>query len=327
MTSLRRLRVPSILLLALVAALAFAATAAAETKIGEGTSPENPAITKGEADLLGASASYVPSTGAVSFSFTTRQAPESTPVAERPEVSYMGALITTNIPCTTAAFEAELGGGGSGPPPVFPILEVETSNKYSETGPAVWFAANSEKEIDSESGPSMYGVASKTVSGSTVTGTAASTTAVNGPYNCVLTEAADYNESQTDLLVFPLTTKPEPPAVVAPPAPTPTAAFSLAPIKTLKAKEGKWTKVNVKVTNTGNAAAGPIAIQAKAPKGVVLQPGSGSIKLPALLAGQSWTVTFRAKLTSKAKKSSKIALTTSSGAISATGSFLLKLAG
>jgi uncharacterized membrane protein len=115
--------------------------------------------------------------------------------------------------------------------------------------------------------------------------------------------------------------------VPTPPAPTPTAAFSLAKIKPLKAKEGKWTKVNVKVTNTGDAAAGPIAIKAKAPKGVVLQPASGSLKLPALLAGQSWTVTFRVKLTSKAKKSSTIALTTSSGAISAAGSFVVKRAG
>lgn len=322
MLSPRRLRVPSILLLALVAVLAFTATAAAETKIGEGSSPENTSLS-GEADLLKANANYESTTGAVTFNVTTRAAIDSTPEGERPGVSFMEALFTFNGTCDQTGFQEATENPGAFTP--YPIYEIETGNNPEPggSGEAIWFTL---KEAPKEgSGPETYGAASKVVSGTTLTTTATTSTAIGNHYNCVLIESN--GGSQGDILVFPLTTKPEPPAVVAPAPPAPTAAFSLAKIKTLKAKEGKWTKVNVKVTNTGNAAAGPIAIKAKAPKGVVLQPASGSLKLPALLAGQSWTVTFRVKLTSKAKKSSKISLTTSSGAISAASSFAIKLLG
>lgn len=330
MTSLSRVRIPSILLLALAVALVFAATAAAETKVGEGTSPVNPSITNGEGDLLGATATYETTTGAATLTLTTREAPETQPLAERQSVEYIAELITANFTCSNAGYEAELKkeeAAGDMSSPVYPAFGFETANEPASPeapGQAEWFYSAHEETPGS--GPEASGPASKSLTGTTLSMAAATAAAANGPFNCVAAGTIG-SSSEPDLIFFPLTAKPEPPAVVVPAAPAPTPAFSLTKIKPLKAKEGKWTKVNVKVTNTGNAAAGPIAIKAKAPKGVVLQPASGSLKLPALLAGQSWTVTFKVKLTAKAKKSSTIKLTTSSGAISAAGSFSIKLLG
>jgi hypothetical protein len=346
MTSIRRLHVPSILLLALVAALAFAATAAAETKVGEATSPVDSSIENGEADLLGASASYEPSTGEVSVSVTTRVAPGTTPPTEEeiedeevhPSVEYLGMLATSSIPCSTATFEAEEErlqkerdeGTESDPPTLFPGFALIGGNRPLEPETsleAVWEAIQEGSEIGAQK-PGKSGPASKSVAGSTVTMGTTSSLAANGAFNCVFVEAfALHGSSNRDVLLFPLTPKPAPPVVTPPATTAPAAAFSLTKIKPLKAKVGKWTKVKVKFTNSGDASSGPVVVRLKAPKGVVLQPRSGALKIPSLAAGQSWTLTFKAKLTKKAKKKSTVKVTTSSGTISAAGSFILKRAG
>jgi hypothetical protein len=62
--------------------------------------------------------------------------------------------------------------------------------------------------------------------------------------------------------------------------PPPAAALlSLGKLKPLSVKAGKWTKVKLKVTNTGGTAAGPLQVKAKAPKGVIVK--TGTTKVPA----------------------------------------------
>lgn len=347
MTRLHPVRVPSIILLALAVALVVAATAAAETKVGEGTSPVNLSIENGEADLLSGTASFDAATGAMSFSLTTRVAPGSTPPTETevengemgPSVQYGAALIDPNFACTTADWEAENAkaqkAAGEGKefalPAIYPAVVVYTVNRLAAGLPyeAYWRAVSNEAEaLSGVSTKETSGTATRSVSGATLTTSFTAPTAVNGPYTCVLVQAMSNgaSEPETDSLLFPLVPKPavSVPTPV-PVLPTPTAAFSLAKIKPLKAKVGKWTKVKVKFTNTGTAAAGPTVVKLKAPKGVVLQPASGALKIPSLAAGQSWTLTFKAKLTEKAKKSSKIAVTASSGAVSSSSSFVLEL--
>ena len=83
----------------MAATLLFAASAAAETRIGEGTSPEQAAL-PGEADLLKGSLEYDSATGTATVAVTTRQAQETTPLAERPEIQYIAAFLNVNFTCT-----------------------------------------------------------------------------------------------------------------------------------------------------------------------------------------------------------------------------------
>ena len=50
-------------------------------------------------------------------------------------------------------------------------------------------------------------------------------------------------------------------------------------------------------------------------------------RLPALLPGESWTVSARVELTEKAKATSTVGLTASAGGLTATGSLVLRLKG
>jgi hypothetical protein len=343
-----RLLVPSILLVALALALVFAGTALAEVKIGEGTSPEQPAL-PGEADLLKGTAEYDPATGTIAFGVTTRAALESTPEPERPSIQYYGALVTSTTPCSREAFEAvekeanekRERGEEATPPSIFPATEILTFNRTLTEAPipgmtlaqAYALYIGSEKEIAPT--PENLIPASKTVSGTTFNVAATVGRAVNGPFNCA--EIAAQNpaaESQPDVIVFPLATKPEPPvqAAPAPPAhtapapPAPTAALSIAKAKKpLKLKVGKWATVKVKVTNTGGAPSSPGSLRLKAAKGVVVK--AGRQKVPALLPGGSWTVSFRLKLTAKAKKSSTLSLIGAAGSLAAKGSLVVKSLG
>lgn len=305
MNSLRRLLAPLVLVLALLGALAFAATAAAETKVGEATSPVDTSI-PGEVDLLNGTAKYDSATGIATFTATTRQAVGS---EGHKEVEFFGALLTTKGGCSAAEVESS---------PPYPVFGTEAPVE----GPvSIWFAL----ENDSESpGPETEGSATKVSNGATPTIIAASAKAVSKPYNCAEVGVGEGTGAPLDYVVFPISVPPAPTPAPAPVVPAP-AALSLAKPKGLQAKAGKWVNAKVTITNTGGTAVGPVAIKATAPKGVTIRPGK--LTLPALLPGQSWTTTIQVKLGATAKSKSTISLTGSSGSLSVNSSFVAKLAG
>jgi hypothetical protein len=343
--SRRRLLPLTVFIAAAVALLAFAGSAFAETKIGEGTSPEKPTLA-GEADLLKATASYEVGTGTITFEITTREASESVPEAERPEVTYIGALVKAPTVCNRATIEAEgvkeaeEGKENS----LLPFPEVLSSNLPvfpPEVPPAPaygGFVINAE-----HAGlPESFIPGSKSLSGTTTTISATIPAAANGPFDCVEVGTEDFEGgAEPDVVVFPLTTKPEPPPVApvdtqstpvastssSTPAPAPApAAISIAKAKKpLKLKVGKWSTVKVKVTNTGGTATAPGSLQLKTTKGVLVK--AARQKLPALLPGGSWTVSYKVKLTAKAKKSSTLSLVGAAGSLAARGSLVLKALG
>jgi hypothetical protein len=336
-----RLRRSLILIAALAATLLFAATAAAETKIGEGTSPEEPGLA-GEADLLKVSGEYDSATGSATFALTTREAQESTSEAKPPTVQYLVGLVNLNFPCTRQSFEAESKKAAEEGKQIvpFPIYEIVSSNKPMTLGPpsvpvAPAFGAfiTSQKEAEGGFAPGNVVAGTKVVSGTTATIGATLAIAANQPFNCAEVIAQNFGGgAEPDVMLFPLTTKPEPPPVQtpnpAPPAPAPApapapGAFSIAKAKKpLKLKVGKWTTVKVKVTNTGGVATAPGSLQLKAPKGVVVK--SAHQKLPVLLPGGSWTVSYKVELTEKAKATSTLALTASGGGLIGKSSFVVK---
>jgi hypothetical protein len=339
----RRLLPLTVLIAAAVALLAFAGTAAAETKVGEGTSPEQPTLA-GEADLLKATASFDVAAGTASFEITTRAAQESTPEAERPEIQYVGTLITAHNACTREALEAEeekaFKEGKEAP--FFPAAEVFSFNRQltaEETPPGVPLAqaygifATSNESI---AAPTTFIPGTKSLSGNTATvSVTIPAVAGSGTFNCAEVASENFEEAgEPDLILFPLTTKPEPPPAVTPaPAPRaqaqpapPVAALSIAKAKkALKLKVGRWATVKVKVTNTGGAASSPGSLQLKATKGVIVKRGKQ--KLPILAPGGSWTVSYKVKLTTKAKKTSTLSLVGAAGTLAAKGSLVLKLLG
>jgi hypothetical protein len=333
----RRLLPLTLFLAAAVALLAFAGTAAAETKVGEGTSPEQPTLA-GEADLLKASANFEVGTGTVTFQITTRQAQESTPEAVRPSITYLGGLVTAHTACTRAAIEAEGEKAleEKNESSVFPIVEVLSSNRQldPETLPPGVLPAQAYGGYvthESETGlPEFLIPGSKSLSGTTATVGATVTAAANGSFNCAEVVAEGLGEP--DLIIFPLTAKSEPPPVVTPTATPaaqaapPAAALSIAKAKKpLKLKVGKWATVKVKVTNTGGSASSPGSLQLKATKGVVVK--AGRQKLPVLLPSGSWTVSYKVKLTAKAKKSSTLSLVGAAGSLAVKSSLILKSLG
>jgi hypothetical protein len=308
-----RLLAPTTLVCALVLALAFAATAAAETRAGEATSPVNAAIS-GKADILAATARYDSTAGTASFTVTTREAPG---VSEELEMVGMlgrpkeGACNVTNLMQVTL--------------PLMEIIAPGLSPLAPEPPAPSWIEINEEMKIGG------FGPATKSLNGTTTTLSAKSDELmVNKPYTCAVVAVAEpATEAEEpsvllDELSFLLNTLPAPPTIPTGPAP---GALSLAKTKPLKLKTGKWTKVKVKLSNVGGTAVGPVAIKAKAPAGVVLKPGSGRLKLPALLGGQTWTVTLQVKLTEKAKPKSTISLTGTAASLTATGSVVVKSTG
>jgi copper chaperone CopZ len=108
-----------------------------------------------------------------------------------------------------------------------------------------------------------------------------------------------------------------------PPAPLP-PALSIPKPKPMTLKVGKWKTVKIRVTNTGGTDAVQGSLRIKAPKGVLVKPEKQ--QLPTLAPGASWTVSLRLELTKKAKEKSTLTFTgTAAGAVTATGSFVLKL--
>jgi hypothetical protein len=337
----------SLVFAAMAATLVFAAGAAAETKIGEGTSPEQPAL-PGEADLLKASAEYDLATGSATVAITTRQALESTPEEKRPFVQYIAAFVTVNFPCTKTAFEEESKKEteGEGAPFDFPLFEMLSFNRSVEAPPGVAEApaygllVSSLKEEEKGPNPADFVPGTRMIDGTTATINVTTPKAANQSFNCVEVGAENFEGGEEpDFLVFGLTTKPEPPPEQpatpaqpaqntpppAKPAPAPGALSFGKAAKPLRLKVGAWKSVKVKVTNTGGSPVGQGALQVRAPKGVLVKPGRQ--KLPALQPGDSWTVTYRVKLTAKAKAKSKLSLTATSGALSTKGAQVLKRAG
>jgi hypothetical protein len=302
--------------------LAFAATASAEVRAGEATSPEDTAI-PGKGDILAATARYDSSSGGVTFTVTTREAP-----VEKQELSMAGVLgRPTEGTCNLLQLQV----------PSLPLMEINaqgtpTGSPTLET-PPTWIALGEDQKIDG------LGLAERSVAETTTTLSASSSELADKPYSCATIvlqtvpplpmkpgEEVEAPEI-LDEVNFLLSTLPEPPPAPKTPqpaAPAP-AALSIAKAKPLKARTGKWTKVKIKVTNTGGTAVGPVAFKATAPAGVLVKPGSP--KLPALLGGQTWTVALQVKLTEKAKSKSTITLTGTAGALSATGSVVVKPAG
>src|ERR1700749_1715952 len=101
-----RLHVPALFITALTALLVLAPVAAAETKFGEGTSPEDPLV-GGEADLLKATATYESATGTGTFELTMREAAGSRSGAESESVTYL-AFMSAATPCAEPSFPAFL---------------------------------------------------------------------------------------------------------------------------------------------------------------------------------------------------------------------------
>jgi hypothetical protein len=322
-----RLLSPILLIAVLAATLLFAATAAAETKVGEASRPANAAIV-GEADIVAASASYDSTSGSVTFNATTAAVP-----TENPEFALAGALLT--VPAGSCNFGPAMEAGG------YPVFEIIAPYEKPEPEPgeptppnAFWLSLAHEPESGEqpEGGP-----ASQVSSGATTTLSATSQVAVAQPYNCAFVAVTESGVPKSEsFLFFPLAVPPAPPVTPATPTVTPetktvtppppaSALLSLAKLKPLTAKAGKWTKVKLKVTNTGGTAAGPLQVKAKAPKGVVVKPGT--TKLPALLPGQSWTVVLEVQLTPKAKTSSTISLTGTLPGLTATSSVVIRSAG
>jgi hypothetical protein len=301
------------------ALLVLAAPAAAEVRSGSATSPEDPSL-PGEVDILSGGASYDTSTGTLTLTITTREAPGSS------GVTLVGGGMGVE------------GGGDCGYPVV---AAAAASNQPSGTGLFV----ESEGEFN-EGVPT--GPVQKSVSGNTTTLTFTSSRRPSQPFNCAFIEVSGpevEEEEQYDELEFPVNvvetpppTNTNPPSSTPPatddnapatpkPAPTPTSALTFGKSKTVKAKPGQWTKVTVQLSNPGTGSTGAVALKVKAPAGVKLKPGSGKVTAPALGAGKSETVTFKVELTEKAKAKSKLSLTATSGALSAKGSVTVKRQG
>lgn len=320
MNRARKLLVPSILTGALLAALVIAPTASAEIRVGEGTAAVNPSINP-EADVIAAKAEYNSDTGFQTFAVTTAAAPRQEDANGEPSALTMLAGLATTGTCSRTAIYAS----------TFPTFSFEY--QYAADVPAVWRiqeTADQEPEF-----PDTLGPAVKSTVGSTTTFSATAPKAVGGPYNCAAAYVYDPDAGgQPELLLFPIAVPPPPPAPVIPaPAPTPApapvqpapAALSIAKLKPLQLKVGKWKTVRIKVANPGGLATARGSLRLKAPKGVLVKPEKQ--KLPVLTAGDTWALSAKVQLTAKAKKKSTVALTATAGSATAKGSLVLKRRG
>jgi hypothetical protein len=318
-----RLLVPSTVLCAFVLALLLATAASAETRVGEITSPAD-LTAPAEGDIVAASASYESTTGTVTTAVTTRGAPGTSP----------GFVLFTEL--VTSPGLCSMSELGFSP---FPAVVLRAS--YAQTEAEVYAGTEAEQEPhpgETTGGIEGVGYAPKTVSGTTTTLTETAPQLLNRPYNCVLL-GISRQESGGEVkalktLLFPIAVKPAPPTTVTVPgppttitAPAPTLKPGLAFPKAAPLTLGRerWTTVRVKVSNPGTGAIGPVTIKAKAPKGVRLEPAT--LKLPALLPGQTWPAAFRMEITDAAAAKSKITLTATASGLTATGSVPVKPTG
>jgi hypothetical protein len=347
MHRLRRTLAPFLLLVALAATLVFATAAAAETKIGEGTSPEEPKR-YGEADLLKASAEFDVDAGSLTFQLTTRAASESVKPEERQNITYFAGLMTTKFECTKDAFEAaakEATEKGAKELAVYPLLGLVSPNQPITEAPYEGLQvaqAYSTYETEQPAGGGPFGEklvpGTKALGGNTITLSGTNVEAVKGQFTCGFVQMG--GSEGPDTIVFPLAVKPEKPAETpvtpeppksepapaapkpAPPAPAPApGVLSLAKAKPQALKVGKLATVKVTVSNPGGSPTGQGFLTLRAPKGVVIQ--GRRQKLPALLPGDSWTLTYRVRLTAKVRKRATIAISGTSGALTTSGSLVV----
>jgi hypothetical protein len=246
-----------------------------------------------------------------------------------------------NFTCTREGFEAAAKKAEEEKKQLsltYPVYELFSANTpFTEPPPgqplAQAYAAliASQKEMESGTKPENFVAGTKVVDGTTATVGATFSKAANQAFNCVEVIAQNSKGgTEPDLLLFPLTTKPEPPVQApnppAPPAPAPAPApgsfFFAKAKKPLKLEVDKWKTVKVKVTNTGATTTATGSLQLKAPKGVRVK--SGRQKLPVLPPGESWTVSYRVELTEKAKKKSTLSLIATAGAVTSKGSLVVK---
>jgi hypothetical protein len=336
----RRARLLILLALILALALVFAGTAAAETRAGESSSPMaagSPRVDP-EGQIVKASGSYSTSTGATSFAITTQAPPQATIENNYNPTSFNIDLLNAPSGCTAAALNSV-----SIVPPIVAIAAT-----YGETLGAALYFENESATSSSES--HLLGQVEKVVIGTTTTLSITSGRIANQGFDCAVVKvvslptnveeeekAKEEKEGKgtervlgsVSYVVFALNALPEPPAPVVspPPPPAPAApALSIAKAKKpLKLKVDKWKTVKVNVTNTGSAATAPGSLQLKATKGVIVK--GGKQKLPALLPGGSWTVSYKVQLTAKAKKTSTLSLVGTAGTVTSSSSLVLKLAG
>lgn len=316
MNRARKLLVPPILACAVLAALAFAATAAAEIRVGEATGPVNPAVNP-QANVTAAKAEYNSDTGALTFAVTTVAAPWPGTEAEPSELEMAAGLGKPSV--------CSYSGLGTAAFPVFGF-----QYHYLQPEIAIWTLQESSSAEPKF--PETAGQATLSISGTTTTFTATAPKAADLPFNCAIAYVHIGGNRQGDPLVFPIAVPPPPPpASPTPPSTQPKtstpapAALAIARSKPLKLKPGKWTKVRVKVANGGGSSTAPGSLRLKAPRGVLVKPEKQ--KLPVLTAGGTWTVSAKVQLTAKARQKSTVSLTAAAGRLTAKGSLVLKRQG
>lgn len=304
----RKHRFALVTALALLGLLAFAATAAAEIRSGSATDGTEPSRIPGSVDIVGVAASY-DTAGSLSVAVTTLAPPP----------------VPTKAVVVGARF-----GVLSGSECVSPIAAILGS--YTQPAEVAWATSAGAKGAGTES-----------ISGTTTTLAAADAALANQPFNCV--EPAIYEVDNEGNLVNPplegLTAPiqlagpppPPPPAPPSNPAPAPAPAPQptpppkanlVVPPKAVTLHRNAWKKVTVKITNTGNATAGKVAVKIGKARGVAIKPKSGKLKLKSIAAGKSKVASFKAKLTRKAKPSSTLSLAITGKGVKATGSVTLE---
>jgi NPCBM-associated, NEW3 domain of alpha-galactosidase len=333
MTAGKRVRVP-VLLLVLAAVLVFAATASAETRAGESTTVATDQTPTAEATILKATAFYETS-GNAAFEVTAAGPPSAGGEGE------MWAALVTSPDCEAPSDRLSL-----------------INTLFTEAASLILLirgnmAVAGAVGITGNLLEAKPVTAAKSVSGTTSTFTGTSSEIANREFNCAIIGASDGEEFQvgegegegrgSSFIAIPLVTQAEPPP---PPtsgpsssgsssaggsqaSPSPGAAapappvLSIARLKPLTLKTGKWQSVSVKVTNTGAGASAAGSLRLKAPKGLLAKPERQ--QLPALAPGRTFTLSFRVQLTAKAKKKTIVSVTASAPGASATASLALKL--
>jgi len=324
MNRARKLLLPSVLTCALLAALAVAATASAELRVGEATAPVNPAI-PAEADILAARAEYDSDTGRVIFKVTTAALPSPGTEAEP-----NGMEMDVGLASTSACALSVIGSGN-----VFPTFAI--TYFYLQPDSVAWVlspSASSEPKVEN----GTTGLATRSASVTTTTLEGSGPKVVNQPFSCAVAQVRNGFEALGQPLFFPIAVPaPAPPTDPAPApnqgqgqAPSPTshkapAALSIAKPKPLKLKAGKWKTVRIKVANNGGSASTAGSLRLKAPRGVLVKPEKQ--KLPVLNPGATWTVSAKVQLTAKAKPKSTVSLTAAAGSLTAKGSLVLRRQG
>jgi hypothetical protein len=318
-------RALGILIAVLSAVLGSASTASAETRIGESTSPLTVGHPIREAKLVKSTASF-DTDGILNLVVETLEPP----LAPNNTTLQADAFHAGAGGCTVEAVFPPGAQGGTLSPPAAGVF-----SKYSEPT-AVGVLLQEEG-----GGPIFLGDAGKVVSGLTTSFSISSPEIANLPLDCVATAVIETEGGHLNALsamVFPIAVPPPaPPAPPASPVPTPSSppatssgppapptapALSIARPKPLKLALEEWKTVKVKVINTGTGDSRRGSLRVRAPKGVAVKPERQ--QLPALAPGTSRTVSFRVRLTEKAKKKS-LALTASASGVTGTARLVLKL--